>query len=97
MVDKRSYENFSYFIELQKGLTLSENHAIGNTGIYEINFNKKNKQKKKDNGNEKKKEANINKEKNNKEKNNKEKSNKIASGVYVMKFKLTQNSFCAKK
>ena len=43
LVDKRSYENFSYFIELQKGLTLSENHAIGNTGIYEINFNKKNK------------------------------------------------------
>ena len=98
LVDKRSYENFSYFIELQKGLFLSENHAKGNTGIYEIDFNKKNKEnkenkeKKIDNNNENKNEAN-----NYKEKNNKEKSNKIASGVYVMKFKLTQNSFYENK
>jgi hypothetical protein len=43
--DNRSYEEFSYFIELKRNLELSGKGAKGNTGIYEIQFDKRNKEK----------------------------------------------------
>ena len=42
--DNRSYEEFSYFIELKRNLELSERGARGSTGIYEIQFDKRNKE-----------------------------------------------------
>ena len=79
--DNRNYEEFSYFIELKRNLELSKKQAIGNTGLYQIKFDKRNKEKKPIRNSE------ANKE-------NKEvEGEMIASGVYVMKFSLTENSF----
>ena len=87
--DNRKYGKFAYFIELKKNLILYKKKPIGKTGIYQFYFNENNKEK------EVLKEAPIElkkKEANNLE--NKEiEGKKIASGVYVMKFQLTQNSF----
>ena len=86
--DNRIYDEFTYFIELKGNLVLSKKVANGNTEIYKIKFDKKNK--------EKKAKANSNVTQNNKE----DKGNKkevegemIACGVYIMKFELTQTSF----
>ena len=60
--------------------------AIGKTGIYQIKFNENNKEK------ENLKE--IPKEINNSLNNNEDvEGKKIASGVYILKFMLTQDSF----
>ena len=81
--DNRNYENFSYFIELKNNLQLAKTLPIGNTQIYEFNFDKRNKDKK-----DKKNEVNENKNSN---------IIKIASGVYIMKFQLTEQSFIPNK
>ena len=85
--EKRNYGEFSYFIELEKNLILAKSTPIGKTQIYEFYFDKNNKEKKKNEENKKGEEQskNINNEK------------KIASGVYIMKFKLTENSFIPNK
>ena len=94
--DNRSYEEFSYFIELKRNLELSKTEAKGSTEIYEIQFDKRNKEKffLKDK-NEKDDIQNINNNEETKGKNSKIMT--IASGVYVMKFLLTQNSFIPNK
>ena len=84
--DNRKYGKFAYFIELKKSLVLHKKKAIGKTGIYQIKFNENNKEK------ETLKETP--KEINNNLNNNEEvEGKKIASGVYVLKFMLTQDSF----
>ena len=87
--EKRNYGEFSYFIELEKNLILSKSTPIGKTQIYEFYFDKNNKEKK-----EKKNEENKKGEEQSKNINN---ENKIASGVYLLKFKLTENSFIPNK
>ncbi len=84
--EKRNYGEFSYFIELEKNLILSKSTPIGKTQIYEFYFDKNNKEKKsEENKKGEEQSKNINNEK------------KIASGVYLMKFKLTENSFIPNK
>ena len=98
--DNRGYEEFSYFIELKRNLELAGKGAKGSTEIYEIQFDKRNKETSfKKEGSEKDDKSNS---KNLKENNNEEtkkniKVMKIASGVYVMKFLLTQTSFIPNK
>ena len=98
--DNRGYEEFSYFIELKRNLELAGRGAKGSTEIYEIQFDKRNKETSfKKEGSEKDDKSNS---KNLKENNNEEtkkniKVMKIASGVYVMKFLLTQTSFIPNK
>ena len=96
--DNRNYEEFTYFIELNRNLELSKSSATGQTQIYEIQFDKRNKEKffPKENiptisRQNTLKENNSNNEG---EKLNKDDKNliKIASGVYVMKFLLTERS-----
>ena len=91
-------EEFTYFIELNRNLELSKSSATGQTQIYEIQFDKRNKEKffPKENipsisRQNTFKENNSNNEG---EKPNKDDKNliKIASGVYVMKFLLTERS-----
>ena len=92
--DNRNYDDFSYFIELERNLELSKTGAKGNTGIYEIKFDKRNKEKfftKENNQNTIIKEKNENKNEDTKE--NTKDLIKVASGVYVMKFLLTDRSF----
>ena len=99
--DNRSYEEFSYFIELKRNLELTERGAKGSTGIYEIQFDKRNKEtsfKKETGEKDDKPYAKSLKENNNEETNKKNiKLMNIASGVYVMKFLLTQTSFIPNK
>ena len=85
--DNRKYGKFAYFIELEKSLVLHKKKPLGNTGIYQIKFNDNNKEVLKEAPNELK--NNLNKDLNNKEKDGK----MIASGVYIFKFQLTQDSF----
>jgi len=91
--DNREYGEFTYFIELKRNLQLSKKEAKGKTQIYEINFDNRNKEKlfKNDEG------KSITKEKANPKKKETKKEvegQKIASGVYILKFSLTENSFC---
>ena len=102
--DNRSYEEFSYFIELKRNLELSGKGAKGNTDIYEIQFDKRNKEKFFQNEKNEKNEKDEKKNANNFKENHNEKSEgknikvmNIASGVYAMKFLLTQNSFIPNK
>ena len=101
--DNRSYDEFSYFIELKRNLELSKAGARGNTEIYEIQFDKRNKEKffqKEKNEKDDIRKSIEYKDNQNEEKNEKNKTNKImkiASGVYVMKFLLTQTSFIPNK
>lgn len=85
--DNRIYDEFTYFIELKRNLELSKKVAKGNTEIYKIKFDYKNK--------EKKKKATSNDFQNSEEdKRIKEvEGEMIACGVYIMKFPLTENSF----
>ena len=100
--DKRNYDEFSYFIELKRNLELQSSGAKGNTGIYEIQFDKRNKEKFFQK--EKNEKDNIQKSINEKENNNEDTKGKneknminIASGVYVMKFLLTEQSYIPNK
>ena len=77
ITDNRKYGDFAYFIELKQNLEIHKNHAIKDTDIYEFIFNNKNREKKEN--------ANNN--------NDIVEGIKIASGVYVMKFELTQGSY----
>ena len=101
--DNRSYEEFTYFIELKRNLELSKTGAKGNTDIYEIQFDKRNKEKffPKDNDKNNSQKSDIKLDKKYEEvndKNNKEiKLMNIASGVYVMKFQLTERSYIPNK
>ena len=85
--DNREYGEFTYFIELKRNLQLSKKEAKGKTQIYEIHFDDRNKEKFFENSEEK------NKIQANKRANKEKEAKKIASGVYVMKFSLTENSF----
>jgi hypothetical protein len=82
IIDNRTYEEFSYFIELKRNLELNKKTAIGNTEIYKIKFDKKNKEK-----------SVKDKDKQDKKESKEVEGEMIASGVYVMKFSLTENSF----
>ena len=96
--DNRNYEEFSYFIELNRNLELSKSSATGQTQIYEIQFDKRNKEKffPKENISTISRQNTMkgNNSNNEGEKPNKDDKNliKIASGVYVMKFLLTERS-----
>jgi len=98
--DNRSYDEFTYFIELNRNLELSRSSAIGNTNIYEIQFDKRNKDKffpKEITNNSATKDINPKDNKQEEIKSNQSEKNlmKIASGVYVMKFQLTERSLIA--
>ena len=103
--DNRSYDEFTYFIELKRNLELTKSVAKGFTDIYEIEFDKRNKEKNfpKEanlNNDSQKSDIKLDNKKNNEanDKNNKEKKlMKIASGVYVMKFQLTDRSYIPNK
>ena len=104
--DNRSYDDFTYFIELKRNLELSKTGAKGNTDIYEIEFDKRNKEKfflkdiTPNNNNLQKNDIKLDDKKNKEanDKNNKElKLMNIASGVYVMKFQLTERSYIPNK
>ena len=101
--DNRSYAEFSYFIELKRNLELFDSKAKGFTEIYEIQFDKRNKEKvfqnEKNDKDDNQKEIGFkeNQNENKKEKKKENKILKIASGVYVMKFLLTKNSFIPNK
>ena len=78
--DNRNYDEFSYFIELKRNFELSGTAASGFTNIYNIEFDKRNKEK-------------LTNDSNNVSKNILE----IASGVYILKFKLTERSYVKHK
>ena len=85
--DNRNYDEFSYFIELKPSLVLNKMYALKDTEIYKFKFNKKNKEK----------------EYSNKKKHIKKQSifvttkevegDMIGSGVYIMRFDLTEGSY----
>ena len=79
--DNRKYGEFSYFIELKDNLECHKTYPIKDTDIYEFLFNNKNKAKDDKEAENKKKENDI------------VEGKKIASGVYIMKFVLTQGSY----
>jgi len=83
--DNRKYGKFSYFIDLKKTLALHKKKAIGKTGIYKIKFNDNNKEK------ETLKEAP--KDVANSLDNKEVEGTIIASGIYVLEFELTQDSY----
>ena len=85
--DNRKYDEISYFIELKGSLGLNKNYPIQDTEIYKIHFNKKNKEKYFIKNNQK----SILKEEENNKKN--VEGELVGSGVYILKFSLTQNSF----
>ena len=104
--DNRSYDEFTYLIVLQRNLELSKSGATGNTSIYEIQFDKRNKEKYfqkdiqssdilKDNDNKENPEDSKFIE--TKDKNKEAKLINIASGVYIMKFQLTERSYIPNK
>ena len=100
--DNRNYDDFSYFIELQPNIELSELTAKGYTEIYQFDFDKRNKEKyfpKENLGNSVNPmmENNVEKQENPKENIKEFKPMKIASGVYVMKFRLTERSYIPNK
>ena len=100
IIDNRSYDEFTYFIELNRNLELSKSSAIGETNIYEIQFDKRNKDKffpKENLNNSVRKDITAKENKQEEIKSNQSEKNlmKIASGVYVMKFKLTERSLIA--
>ena len=85
IIDNRKYGEFSYFIELKRNLEISKNYAKEDTKIYEFIFNKKNKDKtNKENKNNKKGDSNNT---------DNVEGVKIASGIYIMKFAMTQGSY----
>ena len=87
LYDNRNYEEINYFIELKGNLMLAKKVPLENTKIYEIEFDERNKEKFFDNNNQTTK---VNEDVNNK---NIKEGKKIASGVYILKFSLTQDSF----
>ena len=107
--DNRTYEEFSYFIELKRNFDLSKYGAKGETGIYEIQFDKRNKENyflknnaQEQNNMPKENLKNQNKPKENSREETKGKINdnkivEIASGVYVMKFLLSETSYIPNK
>jgi len=95
--DNRNYEQISYYLELEQDIELYKEKPIEDTGIYEFNFNKKNREKNEEDDDDEDEEDN--KEKKEKESKNKENANdnnknivKIASGVYILKFLITDTS-----
>ena len=85
--DNRNYDEFSYFIELKPSLILNKMYALKDTEIYKFKFNKKNKEKEYSN---KKKQI----KKNSIFVTTKEvEGDMIDSGVYIMKFDLTEGSY----
>ena len=72
---------------MKRNLQLSKKEAKGKTQIYEILFDNRNKEKFFENSEE------TNTKPINKPANKEVEAKKIASGVYVMKFSLTENSF----
>ena len=85
IIDNRKYGEFSYFIELKRNLEIHKTYAKEDTKIYEFIFNKKNRdQTNKENKNNKKGDSNNT---------DNVEGVKIASGIYIMKFVLTQGSY----
>ena len=85
IIDNRKYGEFSYFIELKRNLEIHKTCAKEDTKIYEFIFNKKNRdQTNKENKNNKKGDSNNT---------DNVEGVKIASGIYIMKFVLTQGSY----
>ena len=85
--DNRNYDEFSYFIELKPSLVLNKMYALKDTEIYKFKFNKKNKEKEYSN---KKKQI----KKNSIFVTTKEvEGDMIGSGVYIMRFDLTEGSY----
>ena len=93
--DNRNYEEFFYFIELKANLELSESFAKGYTEIYEFQFDKRNKEKyfQKENLGTSNNSIMENKPEISKENIKEGIFMNIASGVYVMKFLLTERSY----
>lgn len=87
LYDNRNYEEINYFIELKGNLILNKKVPLENTKTYEIKFDERNKEKFFDKNNQTTK---VNEDANNK---NMKEGKKIASGVYILRFSLTQDSF----
>ena len=85
--DNRAYKDINYFIELKGNLNLNKINPINKTEIYKIHFNNNNREKYFEKNNEK---VEVKEEGNEKEM---VEGKMIASGVYIFKFSLTQNSF----
>lgn len=93
--DNRNYEEFKLFLELDQEIDLIKEFPIENTGIYEFDFNKKNREEsinKKEISNKEDSDEDDDEEDENNKANNKDEIVKIASGVYVMKFFITDTS-----
>ena len=87
--DNRNYEHFSYYLELEQDIELVNEKPIEDTGIYEFNFNPKNKEEGDEEDEDEEVKTNKNKEKANDEN---IQTIKIASGVYSIKFFITDTS-----
>ena len=96
--DNRNYENISYYLEIEQDIELVKVKPIEDTGIYEFNFNKMNRSqnKEEEDDEEDDDEDDDEEEKENKEKEKANDTNnkiiKIASGVYILKFLISEPS-----
>lgn len=90
----RSYGELTYFLELEQEIELMRETPIEKTQIYEIEFNRNNIDPSfSSEDNDEKDEDEENDEEIEKANDKKEEKVKIASGVYILKFYLTQTSW----
>ena len=85
--DNRNYDEINYFIELKGNLILNKKVPLEDTKIYEIKFDERNKEKYFKENNQIIK---IKEDANNKDM---KEGKKIASGVYLLRFSITQDNF----
>ena len=90
--DNRNYEEIRYLLELQNEIELYKQNPIEKTQTYEFEFNTNNIDHSKDNKEIEESESDS-EEKEKEVANEKKEVNKIASGVYVLKFELTETSW----
>ena len=91
--DNRNYGDISYYLELEQDIELVNEKPIEDTGIYEFDFNPKNRENNNEEGEEDDENEKVKENKNNEKANDKnEKIIKIASGVYIIKFFITDTS-----
>ena len=93
--DNRNYAEIRYLLELQNEIELNKETPIEKTQIYEFEFNSNNIDQSNNNkGNEDSDDDSESEEKESETANEKKEVNqKIASGVYVLKFELTETSW----
>ena len=85
--DNRNYEDINHYIELDNDIELIKEEALEKTGIYSFKFNTNNidlSNKNEENNEDEDEEDELN--------NGKDEFKEIASGVYVLKFLITDTS-----